>query len=276
MSGAGGSNETITAAVTPQELQREARRLLPLLAHPGAYARKSRLSSISNTSAQIEIVRKANQKRPSAHCECRIIDALCRQEWIACHEPDQWAITALGAKFLTRHSAGEEGFRAQHQKIVERVAEMPDGSRRPVRVNEAENPLIWLRRHKMPDGSPFLDDNLFAAGERLHIDFTKAQLQPSVTTNWAQVTLQGAGRNGAANGIADLNEAAQAARKRFEKALALIGPEMASATVDVCCFSLGLGEVERARHWPQRSAKLVIRLSLGQLARHYGLISHQR
>jgi len=57
--------------------------------------------------------------------------------------------------------------------------------KRSVTVNLAESPLGWLhsRGH--------LNDRQFDAGERLRMDFERAQLAPSVTMRWDPVRVDG-------------------------------------------------------------------------------------
>lgn len=146
----------------------------------------------------------------------------------------------------------------------------PDGTPAVLVVDDAESPLAWLRRRRGRDGAGLIGDDEFQAGERLRVDFTRAGLMPTVTSNWS-AGLPRTGRGGGRGGVADLTDAALAARDRVRRALGAVGPELDGVLVDVCCFLKGLETVELERGWPGRSGKVVLRVALKRLAAHYGL-----
>lgn len=168
----------------------------------------------------------------------------------------------------------EEGsaFSGQHGEIVPTTVEV-DGARQPVSRNLDESPLSSLRRLKNKAGDPFFPLDALGAGERLLDDFTRAQLQPRITSSWEpRLSSKGKGERG---GLADIAASAIEARRRFGAAMEAIGPELGGVAADVCCFGKGLELVERERQWPVRSAKLMLRTALLTLARHYLPPSHQ-
>jgi len=174
-------------------------------------------------------------------------------------------------RLMVRRMLSEGGMATQHQDRAASVITV-GGERRAVTVNRSESPLAWLRSRRGRDGQPLIDAAAFEAGERLRSDFTRGQMMPSVTASWNPAASATRG-SGHAGGIAELTDAALAARLRVGRAVDSLGPELAGAVVDFCCFLKGIDQIESERGWPQRSAKLVIRLGLSALARHYGLAS---
>jgi hypothetical protein len=120
-------------------------------------------------------------------------------------------------------------------------------------------------RRKGRDGGAFLTSTEFQAGERLRADYTRGQIMPRLGANWVASVSSGR-RDG---GIADLTDAALAARIRVENAIRAVGPELSGILIDVCCFLKGMETVEMERGWPVRSAKIVLKTALGVLSRHY-------
>ena len=176
-----------------------------------------------------------------------------------------FAASAEARAWLRREAMAEHGFRSQHGQ-VEAGAE-GDGA---VFVNLDESPVATLARRRGNDGKAWLPDYLVVAAERLRRDFEIGQLQPRVTANWsASVATGRRGHHGSTQ--ADLTETALAGRLRFDAAMRAVGPELSGLLIDICCLLKGLETVERERRWPVRSAKLVLRLALQGLARHYGL-----
>lgn len=176
-------------------------------------------------------------------------------------------LTETGRAIAARSSAHPQGFRLQHGAISAAPPALSEGSAGTL-IDDAESPLAWLHRRKGQGGVAMVDASEFAAGERLRLDFTRAGMMPSVTSNWRDMASSGGGGRG---GRAEMTDAALAARDRVGGALQALDPELAGVALDVCCFLKGLETVESERQWPQRSAKVVLKLALKALARHYGI-----
>ena len=132
-------------------------------------------------------------------------------------------------------------------------------AKRTVTVNLAESPLSWLhaRGH--------LYDRLFNAGERLRLDYERAQLSPGVTMRWDPVRL--AGQGGESRLLP--TERQLAARQRFDGALAEAGRGLSDILWRVVCAGERLPDAEKGLAWPARSGKLVLKLALDRLADFY-------
>lgn len=155
----------------------------------------------------------------------------------------------------------------RHRVWEDRVLPDPeDGKRRRMRVNVAESPLGLLARRMGPDGRPFLSRDQVVAGERIREDYELAQMGPRVTQNWDGFMTAGidGGRHGASLGGGSV-----AARDRVAAALRELGPGMGDVVLRVCCFLEGIEMTERRLGWSARSGKVVLKLALMRLERHY-------
>ncbi|MDX2259426.1 MAG: DUF6456 domain-containing protein [Hyphomicrobiaceae bacterium] len=221
----------------------------------------------------------------------RTIDAAAMREMVE----RGWAVEVEAASQAGRVAAGERAWRlseagrirlkrALSRGETERPQPVPDrsaheGSRRaasaaegpgPALPGAVDSPLAWLARHKDRTGKPYLAPHEIEAGARLASDFEKGAMTPSITSRWSPI-----GAGGGAGPRADrellLQDAALGARERVRRALAAVGPELSGLLLDVCCHLRGLEEIERANRWAVRSGKVVLRVALAQLARHYGI-----
>lgn len=153
----------------------------------------------------------------------------------------------------------------RHRMIEERViADPKSGRRRKARINIAESPLLVLARRTDRDGKPFLAPGLVSAAERLREDFELAQMGPRVTQNWDRFLT-----SGIHNGYAGSSGGSENARDRVALALRELGPGMGDMVLRVCCYLEGIEMTERRLGWSARSGKIVLRLALMRLERHY-------
>ncbi|WP_369682728.1 DUF6456 domain-containing protein [Roseovarius sp. M141] len=265
------TSETLTAnvaEVTEAQLRVEALRILRRLCEAGA---------VLAVAAQMEkavVVRDGDQGDPTrtAVVDRPVAEAMALKGWIACDEPGRIAryhITKAGRVMLSTMLAEAEnrasGF-GDAQAAFSAVGDEADAQDVPrrMRYNVAESPLIALARRKGRDGAQFIPNDLVRAGERLREDFELSQMGPRVTQDWSRFLTApgGGGTGGHARGF-------EAARRRVEGALHDLGPGLGDIALRCCCHLEGLERAEKRMGWSARSGKIVLRIALQRLKRHY-------
>ena len=159
--------------------------------------------------------------------------------------------------WLKRALLDIDAFAAQHRV----TATGPGG----VTTNLAESPLARLA---LGEGA-FLQRHHVEAGERVRRLVERAQLQPKVTMTYSASRRAVSQRQGGN----DLSDMAADARRSVAEIHRLLPRDCANVVIDVCGLLKGLQQVEREQGWPRRSAKLVLRIGLEQLAQQFGLAS---
>jgi hypothetical protein len=263
--------------IKPQDVEREARRVLRRLAETGAFL------AVADGMDKAAVLRDTGQGTPTrvAIVARRVVMAFAVQDWIECTRNGRVAtyrITEAGRAVLKRLLAAQaeaealgfgekpDPFRAQHAEWGEKTVAGPDGQVRRMRYNLAESPFTALGRRPGPDGKPFLSADLIHAGELLREDFELAQMGPRITQNWDRF-LTG-GRNGGF-GDSGIAEGPGAARERVAAALRDLGPGLGDIALRCCCFLEGLEAAEKRMGWSARSGKIVLRIALQRLKVHY-------
>jgi len=152
--------------------------------------------------------------------------------------------------------------------LGERVVVEPDGVRATRVANLGESPIAWLARRRDASGQPWLSAAEAAAGERLRDDFQRAGTVGRLTMDWSGMPASGSG-----GGVRlDPAERARAAKARVASALAAAGPGLREMLERICFAGSALEAAERNLGLPRRSGKTVLKLALGRLASHYGLV----
>lgn len=187
-----------------------------------------------------------------------VAQTLALREFIACDSPDarisRYRITASGRAELS----GPGGF-AESQAAFAGFEVEPTGQ------VIADSPLAVLSRRRGPDGQPFLSRDLVQAGERLREDFELSQMEPRMAQDWGRFltgTVDGGRKGGGGDGVL-------AAKERVARAMYDLGPGLSDVALHCCCFLEGMEQTEKRMGWSARSGKVVLRIALERLRRHY-------
>ena len=233
------------------------------------------LSKCSKTGLSYEIER-ANMILALGEKQYRfgleIISYVRKQKYISIIDNDRLVLTDSGLAFL-KGVLNPDTLLASAQNEVITLDTILNNQREQIRLNTNESPLLRLFTRKTKSGSTYISMEEFQAGERLRKDFERGQLQPKISAS-LQGSVGSSGRSGFQD-VNDITDFAMDARKRVNKAIDKLGPELSGVTLDICCFLKGLESVEQERSWPPRSAKLMLKTALALLARHYGISGHE-
>ncbi len=244
---------------TADLLGREARRVLRRLAEPGACL------AVADGMPKAVVVREGGdgQTVRTGVVDCEIAEIMALNDWIEAGGTGRvmrYRITAAGRAIL-REYEGLDG------SSDDGDGSRPDTAAGPgrIRYSSAESPLAALARRRDRDGTPFLSDVLIAAGERLREEFELAEMSDSPAPAWDTCIAPDA-ELAAPDGLAT---GPDAARARVAAALADLGPGLGDVVLRTCCHLEGMETVERRMGWAARSGKIVLRIALQRLRRHY-------
>ena len=269
--------EPVTA---PDQLtiDREAKRILRRLCEPGACL------AVAQEMEKAVVVREAGDgsSTRTAVVDRPVAQAMALKDWISCDTPgriSRYTITAAGRAALKRLLADEDAVRQgfseaatpfadQHRSWGEKDCAEPGSDRtRRIRYNLAESPILAMSRRKDKDGNPFLSTDLVAAAERLREDFELAQMGPRIAQNWEKFMT--GGDRIAFRGDSGIGNGPSGARDRVSAVLRDLGPGLGDVVLRCCCFLEGLEAAEKRMGWSARSGKVVLRIALQRLKRHY-------
>ena len=274
------SPETADAPPDGNTLMMESVRILRRLCETGA------LLAVAAEMEKAVVVRDSTDgsSTRTAVVERSVAEAMALKGWIATNAAGRitrYHISTAGRSALADMMAKLESAKAR-QSAASGFAEAPatfDGpsggleesgeagpKRRRMRYSLAESPLTALARRRDKNGDRFLSDDLVHAGERLREDFELAQMGTRVTQDWNSFLTGGtSGGRKEPYGSGPSSEA----RMRVETALTAMGPGLCDVLLRCCCYLEGLEIVEKKLGWSARSGKIVLRIALMALKRHY-------
>lgn len=190
-----------------------------------------------------------------------IAQALALRGWISCTDPSariiRYHITPIGRTALKQLRAETENKALDRNSTAFGSTFDEDTQKRSYGLGET--PLAALARRRDRDGRPFLTRELVAVGERLREDFELANLEQDSAIDWTEPSAFG---QHVLNSLTD-------PKARVLAALSDLGPGLGDVVLRCCCFLEGLETAEKNMGWAARSGKIVLRIALQRLKRHY-------
>lgn len=264
----------VPSAVMPIEFDATSSALLLRLGRPGA-----RLTSLASGAGFINQPTGGRSEAEGVAVPAAVLQLARANGYLIASTAGCEVLSSSGREALRALLMTQPAKRGERPGVRDRPGPQRRGDRRaaagdaPVAKRATERMAVveQLGSRRDSKGRPLLTEIQVAAALRLARDFSTGQLQPRITARWSAEAVSEKRRRGAPGVGVDLHEAAAAAQARARSALAAAGGDLANIAIDVCCFERGLEAIEAQRHWPPRSARIVLGLALDRLAEHYGM-----
>lgn len=258
-------------------LARETLRVLRALLEPDT------LRVIADGVEDAVVVHNAGDGRPVRRAVLTrdVAEALALKEFIsgsANGRLARYSITQAGRSEVRRLLAETESRRASARGRAEDTDVIDAGElflgagtdrKAHKRTAGAESPLSVLARRKRGSGEAWLTPQLVAAGLRFRESWEIARIGGGMTGDWDRLV---AGRV-SSGGTRSAPGGAATRRLEAEEALAAairaLGPDLAETVILAICREQGMEDVEERLDYPARSGKIVLRIALNTLLRHY-------
>ena len=185
--------------------------------------------------------------------------AMTMQDWLKCDDPQarimRFHLTEAGLKLLARIEDTDSS------KVESGEGRSSDPvSRGRLRYGQAISPVHALARRRNKDGEPYISRRLVKQAERLREDYELALLESNAPIDW----------------LVPFAQAYSGSQRRprpqpciVHAPLWWIWPRSWRCGARCCCRLEGLEAVEQTMGWSARSGKIVLRIALQRLARHY-------
>ena len=240
------------------EAESEEKRILRLLRTKGAVL----VLAENMQKALIVTEEQAQSTIPIGTVSAEVAQALAMQGILKCVSKGELSRFILASSTVA--TSGQDRLSEHAAKYVATVNAADVDKPKSSSAGPQETPLAILARRRDKSGKAFLSRALVAAGQRLREDFEIGKLASCDHGTWDQCLLEAA------------PEAALSKDPRQREAIAHVaaalrelGPGLGDVALKCCCYLEGLEVTEQSLGWSARSGKIVLRIALQRLKRHY-------
>lgn len=211
-----------------------------------------------------------------------VAEALALREWISGQARGRlarYSISPTGRAELNRLMAAAESARAASsgRDSLSQIMPGQGAKQNRARAVGTEPPLRVLARRKRRDGAPFLRPDHIKAAERFREAFEVSRLSGAFDGDIGavlvgQLAVPEAQTGTGGNGPVRRSTIATDSVNRVARTL---GPELMQTIILACCDEIGMEQIEARMEFPARSGKVVLRIALATLARHYAAVGDE-